>query len=129
MATDPVCGCEVVEVRPGNSAGYRGEIFVFCSQSCLDEFKKDPESYSLDAPSGRERGEQRERGGGEPEARSESAGLDIPVRAPGEKKASGIKGGCGTEGMDRRMEERAGEAREKSEKWWDRVVDWFRERV
>ncbi len=42
---DPVCG---MEVRPEDAAGaweHGGATYYFCSRSCLERFKVDPESF------------------------------------------------------------------------------------
>ncbi|MBP6004443.1 MAG: cadmium-translocating P-type ATPase [Pyrinomonadaceae bacterium] len=42
---DPVCG---MTVSPGSAAGnhsHHGETYYFCSMSCVDKFKADPEKY------------------------------------------------------------------------------------
>lgn len=124
MATDPVCGCEVVEVRPGNSAGYRGEMYVFCSRGCLDEFKKDPEYYYEGAAGERMAGARRTAD----ESARPAGGREIPVRS-GRKQASEVGGPGESEGIRKRVEEKAGRVGHKSEKWWDKVADWFKERV
>ncbi len=127
MAIDPVCGCEVVEVRPGNSAGYRGEVYVFCSQSCLDEFKKNPETYSQ--KSAERQGQETAGGqaGGEPSRAAE--GQEIPIRTAGQGQPSQVRSEGAGEYVGKRVEERPGHAGHKAEKWWDKVVDWFKERV
>ncbi len=42
-ATDPVCGMSV----PGSTRrlDHGGKTFVFCSDSCLNRFQKDPERF------------------------------------------------------------------------------------
>jgi P-type Cu+ transporter len=42
---DPICG---MVVEPGNAAGkhvYKGQIYYFCSQHCVEKFKEDPEKF------------------------------------------------------------------------------------
>jgi Cu+-exporting ATPase len=48
MATvkDPVCGMEIDPATAAGSEEYKGKIFHFCSQSCLDSFKSDPQKYA-----------------------------------------------------------------------------------
>ncbi len=42
--TDPVCG---MEVKPEftDTCHYQGKVYAFCSESCKDEFKANPESF------------------------------------------------------------------------------------
>lgn len=40
-----VCGMDVSPRASGFMTEYRGQAYFFCSQSCLDEFNKDPERY------------------------------------------------------------------------------------
>src|SRR6185312_9382858 len=49
---DPVCG---MKVDPAAAAGhyiYQGKTYYFCSISCLDTFKADPERFLKSAPAG-----------------------------------------------------------------------------
>jgi len=41
---DPVCDMEV-EVDQGYGKMYEGELYRFCSRSCLDKFDSDPQRY------------------------------------------------------------------------------------
>lgn len=41
---DPVCDMEV-EVDQGYGKMYEGELYRFCSRSCLDKFESDPKHY------------------------------------------------------------------------------------
>ena len=41
---DPVCGIEV-EPDKGYGKMYQGELYRFCSRSCLDIFDAEPEKY------------------------------------------------------------------------------------
>lgn len=50
MSTDPVCGMEVAE-STDLTAVYEGETYRFCSESCLERFRADPESF-LDGDEG-----------------------------------------------------------------------------
>ena len=45
-ATDPVCG---MQVMPGGSfrSEYEGTTYEFCSQSCKQQFDRDPERYAM----------------------------------------------------------------------------------
>ncbi len=42
---DPVCGMELSDVEDSVFFSYEREKFVFCSEYCLDRFKKDPEKF------------------------------------------------------------------------------------
>ncbi|GMQ87895.1 MAG: hypothetical protein BMS9Abin08_1107 [Gammaproteobacteria bacterium] len=42
---DPVCGMEV-DVEQGYGKMYEGQLYRFCSRSCLDKFDTDPERYT-----------------------------------------------------------------------------------
>ena len=42
---DPVCGMEVVEGAAGGSESHEGATFWFCSASCRERFRKDPQRY------------------------------------------------------------------------------------
>jgi len=41
---DPVCGMEV-DVEQGYGKMHEGQLYRFCSRSCLDKFEADPERY------------------------------------------------------------------------------------
>ncbi len=41
---DPVCGMGVTENTEWKIE-YKGKIYYFCSEGCLNEFKKNPEKY------------------------------------------------------------------------------------
>lgn len=41
----PVCGPEEKMEGEGISYEHEGKMFWFCSQECLDQFKKDPKKY------------------------------------------------------------------------------------
>jgi len=41
---DPVCGMEV-DVEQGYGKMHEGELYRFCSRSCLDKFENDPDRY------------------------------------------------------------------------------------
>jgi P-type Cu+ transporter len=43
--TDPVCGMYVDPQTAHGSAQHAGKRYFFCSQSCLERFKADPENY------------------------------------------------------------------------------------
>ena len=45
MAKDPVCGMEVDPKTSSYVMEYNGGSYYFCSENCLNEFKKDPEKY------------------------------------------------------------------------------------
>jgi len=42
-AIDPVCGMTVDPRRAAGSYEYRGTTYFFCSKSCLERFRADPE--------------------------------------------------------------------------------------
>src|SRR5687767_14459659 len=45
MHRDPVCGMTVEPVRAAGKHEHRGTTYYFCSKSCLERFRKDPEHY------------------------------------------------------------------------------------
>lgn len=45
MAKDPVCGMEVDEEKAAVKAEYKGKMYYFCTRSCEEAFKKEPEKY------------------------------------------------------------------------------------
>jgi len=45
VASDPVCGMEVVDKDQAVSVGFQGETVYFCSEVCRDKFLADPERY------------------------------------------------------------------------------------
>lgn len=42
---DPVCGMIVKEDSAKGTFEYNGKTYYFCSEFCLEEFKKNPEKY------------------------------------------------------------------------------------
>ncbi len=52
---DPVCGMQV-DPSQGYGKMYEGQLYRFCSRSCLDKFETEPERY-LHAVAGSEGGE------------------------------------------------------------------------
>ncbi|MGI8961657.1 MAG: heavy metal translocating P-type ATPase, partial [Bryobacteraceae bacterium] len=42
---DPVCGMDIEEQDAAGTVEYKGAHYHFCSQSCLDKFKANPELY------------------------------------------------------------------------------------
>lgn len=46
---DPVCGMEV-ETDQGYGKMYEGQLYRFCTRSCLDKFDADPERYLTSLP-------------------------------------------------------------------------------
>ncbi|MCX6842462.1 MAG: heavy metal translocating P-type ATPase [candidate division WOR-3 bacterium] len=42
---DPVCRMHVIEGREAGKWEYNGKTYYFCSQSCLEQFKADPDLY------------------------------------------------------------------------------------
>ena len=47
---DPVCHMNVVPASAAGSYEYRGTTYSFCSTSCLERFKADPEAFLQPAP-------------------------------------------------------------------------------
>ncbi len=45
MVTDLVCKMEIDEKAAGYSLIYEGEKYFFCSEGCLEEFKRRPLDY------------------------------------------------------------------------------------
>ena len=43
---DPVCGMKVRESAAAGRVGYAGQMYYFCSQDCVDAFKRDPGRYT-----------------------------------------------------------------------------------
>jgi Cu+-exporting ATPase len=43
--TDPVCGMEVTPETAAGAWEYQGETYFFCSTSCLERFKADPDAF------------------------------------------------------------------------------------
>lgn len=44
---DPVCGMEIQPQSAFTKREHMGQTFYFCSQSCVDQFDKDPHSYMM----------------------------------------------------------------------------------
>ena len=42
---DPVCGMEVTEADAAARVEWAGQTFLFCSETCRDEFLADPDEY------------------------------------------------------------------------------------
>ena len=55
MAIDPVCGMTVEPDRAAGHADHEGEIYYFCSLSCLDRFRAAPTQYVKGCPRRRRR--------------------------------------------------------------------------
>ena len=53
MTTDPVCGMQVDETTAAAKATHAGKTYYFCSQSCADDFKKNPTKYTQTAATAR----------------------------------------------------------------------------
>ncbi|ACI17522.2 MAG TPA: YHS domain-containing protein [Coprothermobacter proteolyticus] len=49
---DPVCGMVVKEETAKGTYEYKGTTYYFCSESCLNAFKADPEKYLKEGPMG-----------------------------------------------------------------------------
>lgn len=45
MVIDSVCKMEIDEKTTGYSFTYEGEEYYFCSEGCLEEFKRQPLDY------------------------------------------------------------------------------------
>jgi Cu+-exporting ATPase len=45
MATDPVCGMSVDELNASYHTRHHNQVYVFCSQHCLTNFKAEPSRY------------------------------------------------------------------------------------
>ncbi len=43
--TDFVCGAEIEKDKSAGSYDYEGRTYHFCSESCRDDFSKDPKSF------------------------------------------------------------------------------------
>ncbi len=43
---DPVCGMEIEPEDAVATIEYEGETYHFCSESCEEEFKENPEDYA-----------------------------------------------------------------------------------
>ena len=44
-ALDPVCGMTISPADAVGTVVHRGETYYFCAESCLEQFKEDPERY------------------------------------------------------------------------------------
>jgi Cu+-exporting ATPase len=44
-ATDPVCGMQVVSAEESLIMEYKGHEYKFCSTTCRDTFRADPEKF------------------------------------------------------------------------------------
>lgn len=42
---DPVCGMRLAEHEAVGSLDYGGQVYYFCSEDCLNAFRKDPAPY------------------------------------------------------------------------------------
>jgi len=51
LLIDPVCGMEV-DNKSKFKTLYKGKVYYFCSENCLNLFKKDPEKYLREGPKG-----------------------------------------------------------------------------
>src|SRR5262249_42626880 len=52
-AIDPVCGMTVDPRTAAGSHTHRGRTYWFCSTSCVDRFRADPERYLTSGPDAR----------------------------------------------------------------------------
>ena len=46
-AVDPVCGMRADSSRAPLAFDARGRVYYFCSNTCRDEFQKNPERYAI----------------------------------------------------------------------------------
>lgn len=53
MAIDPICGMTVEPATAAGQAEYQGQIYYFCSPSCLERFQANPEAALRPEPSNR----------------------------------------------------------------------------
>ena len=53
MTTDPVCGMQVSEASAAAAWEHAGAVYRFCSVSCMERFRADPERYLSADPSTR----------------------------------------------------------------------------
>ena len=44
---DPVCGMRVEGQNPDLAVKYEGKEYRFCSKTCQDKFRTDPEQYAI----------------------------------------------------------------------------------
>src|SRR4030095_14652255 len=44
---DPICGMEIDPTAAFATREHMGQTFYFCSQSCVDQFDKDPHRYLM----------------------------------------------------------------------------------
>ncbi len=49
---DPVCGMEITETDVRGSAEFEGKRYVFCSEQCLKDFRRNPALYAGKRPTG-----------------------------------------------------------------------------
>jgi len=47
MVKDPVCGMDIDPATAVGSEEYEGKACHFCSQSCHDNFRADPQKYAV----------------------------------------------------------------------------------
>jgi P-type Cu+ transporter len=45
MEKDFVCGTEIDKTTSAGSYSYKGTTYHFCSESCRDQFSKDPNKF------------------------------------------------------------------------------------
>jgi Cu+-exporting ATPase len=45
MEKDFVCGMEIDQQKSAGSFDYKGRTYHFCSESCRDQFSKNPEKF------------------------------------------------------------------------------------
>ena len=44
--TDPVCGMTIQDIPTVPRTTHRGRTYVFCSNSCRDQFVREPDRYA-----------------------------------------------------------------------------------
>lgn len=47
MVQDPVCKMIIEKHEAKAFFEYKGKVYFFCSEECKEEFKKNPEKYTL----------------------------------------------------------------------------------
>ncbi len=80
MAKDLVCGMDVDPKTSNHVMEYNGGSYYFCSEKCLNEFRKDPDRYLRGG--GDSRGGHRGHGGGVGFASRPGEGTTFKVTLP-----------------------------------------------
>ncbi len=50
MEMDPVCGMAVDQQNAAGHSEYQGKTYYFCSLSCQEQFKQEPEKFAVKDP-------------------------------------------------------------------------------